>query len=181
MPVSFIVVYKYGALQSDFFTNMDNATSWEAYVIKIAFMIVIGCHIPFMFFCAKESFLCMIDEAIRKSTSKSMETQTYNKMSTQFSLSRRGDSEEHHNKNTYFIFTMNPWLYYCGTIFIYIVCVILGIFINNLGTVFNLLSSLGLSSLACVWPGMFYLIAESRYAEDYMRRKNRINRIHAWI
>ena len=75
VPVSFIVIYMFGSsIQSDFFTNLDGSISWEAYVIKVAFSIVIMCHIPFMFFCAKESFLCMIDEAIRKSTSMSMET-----------------------------------------------------------------------------------------------------------
>jgi len=74
VPVSFIVIYMFGSkVQSDFFTNLDGSVSWEAYVVKIAFMIVICCHIPFMFFCAKESFLCMIDEAIRKSTPKSMD------------------------------------------------------------------------------------------------------------
>ena len=46
-----------GALQTD-----DDGFYWEAIIIQISFMIVLVCHIPFIFFSGKEALLIMIDE-----------------------------------------------------------------------------------------------------------------------
>ena len=45
---------------------------WEAYICQIAFMIVLFCHIPFIFFSGKEAMLIVIDEIIRKSISNAL-------------------------------------------------------------------------------------------------------------
>jgi hypothetical protein len=76
---------------------------------------------------------------------------------------------------------MNPIVYYGGTTFIYVVCMIGGLFINNLGLIFDLLSAVVLSFLNFIWPGSFYLIAERRYGNPETRDERKIHRIHAWI
>ena len=43
---------------------------WESTVIQISFMIVLMCHIPFMFFAGKEAACIIADELHRKSISR---------------------------------------------------------------------------------------------------------------
>lgn len=42
---------------------------WEGYACNISFLILITCHIPFIFFSGKEGLLIIIDELDRKSIS----------------------------------------------------------------------------------------------------------------
>ena len=64
---------------------------------------------------------------------------------------------------------MNPVIYYTVTTIIYVICVIGGIFVKDLGPVFDLISALTLSFLCFIWPGGFYIIAENRYGDPSTR------------
>jgi len=53
--------------------NVDTETSVTSYIIRISFMIVLACHIPYIFYFTKESLLIMIDETRRRSMTHALE------------------------------------------------------------------------------------------------------------
>ena len=79
--VGIICALMYGAgLESSVLLNIGNSRHkddlskgfWEAYICQISFMVVLMCHIPFIFFSGKEALLTVIDEIQRKSISNAL-------------------------------------------------------------------------------------------------------------
>ena len=48
-------------IKNNFFDNMTNYR-WDTVLLRMEYLFVICCHIPYFFFACKESLLCMIDE-----------------------------------------------------------------------------------------------------------------------
>ena len=73
--VSLVSIFMFGSsISDDILDNVgDEGGTWESYVLRTAFVIVVACHIPFVFFAGKEAFLIVIDEAIKKTVSKNLE------------------------------------------------------------------------------------------------------------
>jgi hypothetical protein len=79
LSVALISVAMFGSqVQSVILTDIGEAKTpsggsfWEGYVTQIAFMILIACHIPFIFFSGKEGLLIILDEYDRKSISNAL-------------------------------------------------------------------------------------------------------------
>lgn len=52
------------------YTAGDDASSyWESYIMEMLFLIILACHIPYLFYSGKEALLIIIDEAMRSSIS----------------------------------------------------------------------------------------------------------------
>ena len=50
--------------------NVDEMKNFASFVIRVSFLVVLGCHIPYVYFSGKESLLIMIDEFRFKSMSR---------------------------------------------------------------------------------------------------------------
>jgi amino acid permease len=82
---SVLAIYMFGSsLESNVLSNVghqcttDQLTGkmecpWESVAMRVMFLIVIACHMPFIFFSGKESLLIIIDEIDRRSISKALE------------------------------------------------------------------------------------------------------------
>ena len=56
-------VYMFGtALKKSVLDNVDEEADSSSYIIRVAFLIVLACHIPYAFFPVKEALLIMVDE-----------------------------------------------------------------------------------------------------------------------
>jgi hypothetical protein len=67
-------IYVFGSgISSNLLTNVNSETNLTSYIIRIAFMIVLACHIPYIFYFTKESLLIMIDETRRGSMTQALE------------------------------------------------------------------------------------------------------------
>ena len=50
----------------------------ESRVMQFMFLVILGCHIPFLFFSGKEALLNIVDELYRRNISKSLTYQLDN-------------------------------------------------------------------------------------------------------
>ena len=62
--------------------------------------------------------------------------------------------------------TMKNSYYYGGTLFVYLVTIVMGLSISNMGLIFEIVAALTKSSINFIWPGMFYLMAEKKFVRD---------------
>jgi len=77
--LAFIGLYMFGsAVETSILTNIADQCAGEdcpttSIVLRFIFMIVLACHIPFIFFSGKEGMLIVIDELDRKTISTALE------------------------------------------------------------------------------------------------------------
>jgi hypothetical protein len=73
--ISYSSIFLFGkTIKSPVTDNVnDEDNHWESYLLRVLFMIVIACHVPFIFFSGKESLLIIIDEIDRRSISQTLE------------------------------------------------------------------------------------------------------------
>ena len=75
VTVGIISVYMFGStLDESVLDDVDAETNVDSYIIRISFLIVLACHIPYIFFSGKESLLIMIDECRTQSMTKALES-----------------------------------------------------------------------------------------------------------
>lgn len=149
ITLSVLSIYTFGSsLQADVLDNVNEEVDheWESMMLRIAFVIVIVCHIPYIFFSAKEAMLIIIDEWDRKSISTSLDKQLLNHNVHQ-SLDEKGDDATEEKKEEVAYLSMNKTYYYLATILIYLFEIFMATLVKDLGIVFQFAAAISGSSI----------------------------------
>jgi len=83
--LSIISVYMFGSgtgsdqtILASLSTQCNPWCPWQSYVLRFMFLVVLACHIPFIFFFGKEGLLIIVDELDRKTISQAMQLKIEN-------------------------------------------------------------------------------------------------------
>ena len=148
-----------------------------SYIIRVAFLLVLAFHIPYIFFPTKESFLIIFDEAKNKSMAKAIQKkleaqggdkskQPESAANTNNTIDESAEAEsaaeasaaEGKNEAELAYLKMAPWKYYTLTLSLYIGCILASIFIDDIAAVFEFVGAFGLSLTSFTLPGVMYLL-----------------------
>lgn len=68
VSLGILSIYIFGSnLHASVLSNVNEEVNVYSYIVRVAFLIVLACHIPYIFFPIKESALIIIDEALNQS------------------------------------------------------------------------------------------------------------------
>jgi len=179
--LSFLALYMFGSfLKSDVLQDVDEERGqWESYVLRAVFLVVLACHIPFIFFSGKEAALIIIDEVDRKSTSEELQAK-FERLKQQSGSFRQASQKAGEEEADPAYLDMRPWLYYLGTLLIYAVEITGAIFIKDISTIFGFVSAFAGSCIAFGFSGAFFLSAMKKFGTEEDRKELRKDIVGGW-
>ena len=161
-------IFVFGSgISSNLLNNVNSESSVTSYIIRISFMIVLACHIPYIFYFTKESLLIMVDETRRRSMTYALEL-TLQKSVYSEERTFEVDSEVEQPNMTAYQNT-EPTIYYGITLLLYGIIITISCFTNNVSTVFSFVSAFSTSFNVYTVPGLLYILGERKYGSSLNR------------
>ena len=158
--------------------------NWESVFLRVTFLVILGCHIPFIFFTGKESMLIIIDELEKKSVSIALQeklqeirrksvipeakvladeilvTESEVDINDQLKTEMKRASSMAYKE-------MDYWKYFTGTTLLYLAEIIIALSTDDIGLLFEFLSAISISCIAFLFPGLMFLIADKKFATTF--------------
>ena len=114
--------------------NICSQTTFLSYFIRTSFLILLACHIPYVFFLGKEGACIVVDEVMTGSMSKSLEARTRAE-----GPALESEVIVYHN--------MNKIAYILTTVILYFLVVLIACLTTNLGALFNYIGAFSVSGI----------------------------------
>ena len=73
---------------------------------------------------------------------------------------------------------MDDWKYYSISLVLFVFQMFAGVYCEDIGTIFEFLSAICVSSIAFIWPGVFYLKAYHNFGNQINKKDERVT---AWM
>ena len=204
--IALLGIFFFGSvIEDNILQNVSYESNWESFVLRIIFCIVLACHIPFIFFVGKESVLIIIDEMQRKSISKALEAKLLEQSSirtestqglyvggglefgvndstsTNPDINAQLEEADNTRRRQSLAYKEMPYFnYFLSTVILFGAELIFSIIIKDIGLIFEFISALAISSIAFVFPGVFYLMAEAKFASSLTALQNKSVRMQAY-
>jgi len=158
VQVGIISIYMFGySLYDDVIENIDKENNNFSIFVRLAFMIMLSCIIPFEFFPAKEALLIIFDES-RNGSMQLMLTEKIHRSSNQVMGGESIEKDNRDQEQDLPYLSMPNRKYYTITVILYLICIGVPLFVSDLGVLFELISAFGLAVICYAMPGIFYLL-----------------------
>jgi len=127
--------------------------------------------VPFIQFTGKESVLIIVDELNRKSISSSLQqrVQEHSRKKTEVTPGvEQFTSTEGTERRQSMAYKEMPYhIYFMTTLFLYSLQIIGSITIDDIGLIFEFISAIAISCIAFIFPGLFYIVSERKFATSF--------------
>eukprot|EP00347_Sterkiella_histriomuscorum_P010970 403374242 len=182
ITLSFLGIYMFGsAIRPDLMDSIgEEGYHFTSIAQCMLFFFVILFHIPFVFFYGRENFLQLIDEIDRQSISINLQQQL---ASYQQIMSKSGEMDQKILKTNIKVsyYDMNTYYYHFGTLIIFILQVIGAAFIKDIGIIFQIGAAIAGSSCQFIIPGLFYILAETKFGAKAQRSERKLSICLAYL
>jgi hypothetical protein len=117
--------------------------NWGSVFVRVAFAIVLACHIPYVFYYGKEALLIVVDEVMNNSTSADLRKK------------KRAIEELPEHEPAYL--SMNKTLYTCLTVALYSLTILGATLVPDVAIIFDYMAALSISGMQFILPGAAYI------------------------
>jgi hypothetical protein len=149
-----LAIYLFGSgLQSNCLDNIaeEGIDNFLSVIVRIAFAVVVACHVPYIFFYGKEACAIVIDELLNGSTSAQLQ---------------KAKSEADFDEPPAYL-NMRPALYYGVSLALYALVIFGSNLTDNLGIILDYLAALSISGMQFFVPGLCYIrLAQQANVDD---------------
>ena len=152
--LSVLAVRLYGSKTNvNLFENLNGDPGFSSVLVRVLFLIIFFCNIPFLFFPGKISLFNAIYEYKIEAFSKNLEIKI-SKM--------KGETQQAEETKQFDpLLECEPNMYY-GVCVTYLIGIVAGaLAVNDLNFIFGLIAAINESNLNFVFPGVFFLKAAS--------------------
>lgn len=145
-----LAVYLFGSgIQDNVLDNIAGETTVVSYIIRFSFLILLACHIPYVFFLGKEGGCIIIDELMTKSMSISLEK-------------RMNPDHQEVDSEVIVYHNMNKTAYVLTTLFLYAISILVACITEDLGTLFNYIAAFSVSGIQFLVPGWSIIVLNNK-------------------
>jgi len=169
-------LFFYGSALHNILDNIGEEENLQSYILRIVFVLVLGCHIPFIFFQSKEAVLIIVDEYNRKSISKELQDRLPSgstELAELLEAPDDGSAPSQTDVKTSPAYKQMPYsIYLTFTLLTYLSQLVGALLIEDIGIIFQYLSGICCCNMSFFLPAIAYLTASNRYHSDSQRAEN---------